>query len=517
MKNIIYSTFFLLCFSMQLTGQTELIIEPGGVGIINSTIEGDTTATGERNDSSRMYVLRRGFPYILSATLEYRDYHLQLKAEAGEGEKPFIILNSDGDALSQMFRLRGNASLTLDGLHISCRDVLGGFNLRAIRINADNSRITINNCVLEDVGQAGIRVQGDNPSIFVTNSVIRNMGRPFDPDNGRFIDNRGNPVDTLWVENNVIYNVSSRLYRNGGSASIDWARFNQNTIWGSGQQGITFGDIQSLEFTNNLYFNGLFLGRTQAGQDTLEDAGFWLMVDTFDAAVNNYLISNNNFHSDQEILDTFPLVNTTGDTVISVEDFVLDLELQAAVESTGSAATNIDEDLDFANEPPAPFQFIVANVTDTASSGVPTADFWDFSDLTVDADLSALGTGTEMRYRETHDFSYGAGSASATAGTEGQALGALATPVTSSYDFFVENRILYYPNPVSNRLYVQNLEKENLQRIDIYNLVGQRLTSYRNIQREVIEINTSIFKSGTYVLSIVDQSGNISSRKFIKQ
>ena len=517
MKNVIYSILVLLCFSMQAIGQTEMIIEPGDIGVINAAIEGDTMATGERNDSNRVYILRRGFPYILSSTMEYRDFHLQLKAEEGEGERPFIIMDSDGDALSQMFRLRGEASLTLDGLHISARDLLGGFNDRVVRINADNSVITINDCLLEDAGQAGIRVQGDNSRIYVTNTTARNMGRPFNPDNGRFIDNRGNPIDTLWVENSVIYNVSSRVYRDGGSASIDWARFNQNTIWGTGQHGISLGDIQSLEFTNNVFFNGVFLGRTQASQDTLEDARFWIMVDTFDASIHNYSVSNNNFHTDQEIIDTFPLVNTDGDTLISVENFVLDLELQAAVEAAGTGATNISEDLGFTKAPIQPFQFIVAAATDTSSSGIPTAEFWDFSDLASDENLSALGTGSETRYREVHDFTYDASAASATAGTDGQALGAQPQASTNTFEFFVDNRIFYYPNPVTDRLYVQNLDKEKLQRIDIYNLVGQRVTSFGNIQNAVYEINTSTLESGTYVLSVIDQSGKISSQKFIKQ
>ena len=517
MRKTIYALLATCLISVSLYGQTELVIEPGAPGVINSTIEGDTTATGERNDSSRIYVLKRGFPYVLSGTVEFRDFHLSIKAEEGEGEKPFVIAASDGDALSQVFRTRGEASLTLDGLHISARDILGGFNLRLIRINSDNSNIVVNDCIIEDVGQAGIRVQGDNPSIYITNNVVRNMGRPFDPDNGRFIDNRGNPIDTLWLENNVIYNTSSRVYRNGGSASIDWARFNQNTIWGTGQQGMTLGQINSLEFTNNIYANGLFLGRTQTNQDSLPIAGFWIMVDTFDASTNNYWISNNNFFTNQAILDTFPMVNVNGDTLISVENFVFDPEIQAAIDSSGTGETNISEELAFANAPPLPFQFIVAAATDTASSGIPTANFWDFSNLTTDADLSALGTGTEVRYRDVHDFSYGEGAVSSTGGTNGQALGALGSTTTQVIDYFVENQILYYPNPVTDRLYVQNLKSKDLQRIEIYNLMGQLVNSYKNIQSGVFEINTNLLKSGTYVLSVVDQSGAISSRKFIKQ
>jgi len=512
MKKIIYVSLLFFFAGFTAHGQSEMIIEPGAPGVINAAIEADTLANGERADPDRVYVLRRGFPYLLTGGISFADYHLRIKAEDGDGERPFIIVDSGAEPISQIFRTNGDASLTLDGLHISGQDLLGAYNSRIIRINSDNAAITINDCVLEEAGQAVIRIQGDNPVIKLTNSVFRNAGRPFNPDNGRLFDNRGVPIDTLWVENSIIYNVTSRIYRSGGGSSIDLARFNQNTIWGSGQHGINLGETSNLEFTNNIYFNGIFLGDDAAAQDTLADAEFWITVDTFDAAVNNFVVSHNNFHWDQELIDAFPIVAPDGDTIISVEDFVLDLNIQDAVILGGTIASNIDEDLDFGNAPEIPFQFITVSAMDT----VELAEQWDMSDLTSDADLSLLGAGI-TRYRAVHDFSYPTSATSYTAGTNGQPLGTTIAFPTSIPDIFVENRILYYPNPTTNFLYIQNLEKVELENVRIFNLAGQQLQEFRSVNNAILEINTSNLTNGTYILSIVDKAGNISSRKFLKQ
>ncbi|GLR19818.1 T9SS type A sorting domain-containing protein [Portibacter lacus] len=517
MNKVIYTVLAIFILSISANAQSELIIEPGAPGVINSAIEGDTMATGERVDSNRVYILRRGFPYILSGTIEYSDYNLIIKSEDTDGEKPFVIMDSDGDAADQMIRTRGEASLTLDGLHISAKDILGGYTLRVIRINSDNSNIIVKNCIIDDVGQAAVRIQGDNGNIQLTNNVFRNIGRPFDPANGRVFDNRGNPVDTLLMENNVFYNVTSRVYRDGGSSSLGYAKINQNTIWGTGRLGMTFGEISSLEFTNNIYANGMFLGVLETDQDTAETAEFQISIDTFDASVNTITVSNNNFYTDQGISDLFPLTNVNGENVVSAETYLFNPEVQAAIDAAGNGDTNISEELEFTKAPSLPLQFINAVATDTSSSGVPTAENWDLSDLESDADLTSLGTGSDIRYREVHDFGYPTTAVSYTAGTEGQPIGSLTEVSSSTSDYFVENNVLFYPNPVSQRLYVQNLRNSNLHQVNIYNLNGQLVKQIRNIDHNILEINTSNFANGTYILSLIDTRGNVSSQKFMKQ
>ncbi|MEM6317272.1 MAG: T9SS type A sorting domain-containing protein [Bacteroidota bacterium] len=518
MQKIIYTIALFLCLGTLATGQSELIIEPGPPGVINAAIAADTNSLGERNDPNRVYVLRRGFPYILTGTIEFTDFHLRIKAEEGEGARPFIIVDSGAEPVSQIIRMFGSSSITLDGLHISGQDILGAYNNRIVRINSDDSQVFINDCLLEQAGQSIVRIQGDDPKIYVTNSILRNVGRPFNPNNGRIFDNRGVPVDTIWMQNNVAYNISQRIYRSGGGSSVNWARFDQNTIWGTGVNGADFIETTAIEFTNNIYANGRFVGANAEAQDSAETAAYWITVDTFDATVNNYLFSNNNFYTDQEIIDAFPLEEPDGDIRVTTDGFYLDLNLQAAQEVNGTTASNISEPLDFADDPIINTQFIVASVLDTPPGGeIPGADPWDMSDLTLDMNLSAIGTGDVERYTQVHDFTYSMSSMSATAGTNGQPIGANMELITSAPDIFVDNRILYYPNPVEDVLVVQNLEEVNLSRVAVFNITGQQLLEITDINNAALEINTGQFEAGTYILSVMDKAGNISSRKFMKQ
>lgn len=520
MQRFLYIVLFFFFLGTIANSQSELIVEPGPPGVLNAAIDGDTTATGERADPDRVYVLRRGVPYLLTASLEYSGYHLRIKADEGAGARPFLMVDAGGGSVSNMIRLNGTGtSLTLDGLHLSGQDILGAYSNRIIRINSDDSEIVVNDCLLEEAGQSAFRVQGDNPKIFVTNSVVRNIGRPSNPDNGRVFDNRGVPIDTLWVENSIVYNISSRVYRDGSGDALNWAKFNQNTFWGSGQHGFTFGNIKDLEFTNNITYNALFLGRLAEDQDTLETATYWVMIDTFDAAVNTIKIANNNWHLESGIGSAYPITEPDGRVRVAVNtNFTFGINVQAANSAAGNTATNLDETLTFENAPVLPLQFITAHAQDTtAGSEIPTAEPWDFSNLEKDTDLSAIGTGTIDRYRQVHDFSYSSTSLSYSWGSEGQPIGADPSLITETPDIFVENGILYYPNPVQDRLVLQNLEDAGLDRIEVFNLMGQRILQVPANGDAVVELYLGKLQSGTYLLSVVDENGRISSRKIVKQ
>ena len=109
MKNIYLTAVLTLIATFALAQDSEMIVEPGPVGTLNEAILSDTTATGERADENRVYVLRRGVPYVLSGTLEYADYHLRIKAEDGDGTRPLLISDTGDDGLSQYFRTRGDS------------------------------------------------------------------------------------------------------------------------------------------------------------------------------------------------------------------------------------------------------------------------------------------------------------------------------------------------------------------------------------------------------------------------
>jgi hypothetical protein len=69
-----------------------------------------------------------------------------------------------------------------------------------------------------------------------------------------------------------------------------------------------------------------------------------------------------------------------------------------------------------------------------------------------------------------------------------------------------------YPNPVVDMLYLSI--EEPLQRISVYNSLGQMIKSINNPDRK---INVSDLSSGIYMLNVTDQRGIVYKSKFIKE
>ncbi len=72
-----------------------------------------------------------------------------------------------------------------------------------------------------------------------------------------------------------------------------------------------------------------------------------------------------------------------------------------------------------------------------------------------------------------------------------------------------------YPNPVHSVLHIDNLENAN--RIEIFNVVGQRVRVIRNITGQRLSIQTGNLNNGIYVVAAFGENGVIKSMKFIKQ
>jgi hypothetical protein len=72
-----------------------------------------------------------------------------------------------------------------------------------------------------------------------------------------------------------------------------------------------------------------------------------------------------------------------------------------------------------------------------------------------------------------------------------------------------------YPNPVHDVLYIDNLENAN--RIEIYNVVGQRVRVIREVTGKKLTIQTGDLNNGVYVVSAFGKNGVLRSMKFIKK
>jgi hypothetical protein len=71
-----------------------------------------------------------------------------------------------------------------------------------------------------------------------------------------------------------------------------------------------------------------------------------------------------------------------------------------------------------------------------------------------------------------------------------------------------------YPNPVVNNLYLENIENAN--RVEIYNLVGQKVKEAL-ISGNKLTVQTSDLTKGVYLISVINENGAVKSLKFVKR
>ncbi len=83
----------------------------------------------------------------------------------------------------------------------------------------------------------------------------------------------------------------------------------------------------------------------------------------------------------------------------------------------------------------------------------------------------------------------------------------------ATYEKDIENNIIVYPNPFSEKIFFTNVEK--IESISVYNALGQFLFMEKNITNNGIDFQN--FSSQTYILKIEVTDGNILTKKIVKQ
>jgi len=225
------------------------------VGNLDRTIEGDTLADGSR--AHDYYILERDGEYWLESTIQNDGWHLHLVAEDGEGHPPIVrpAVDLTGESRT-IFNINGD--VTIDGIYFSNMDDQGSINRRMFRIIASDSRFVFNNIWAEYDSQAFFRTDGDNNVIIITNSMLRNSGPSDSGGNGRIFDLRGNPSDSLIMENNTVYNIQYAALRSQ-RANVKYVRLNHNTFVDVGFDW-HFWEFNEVHFTNNQVINNGYRG-----------------------------------------------------------------------------------------------------------------------------------------------------------------------------------------------------------------------------------------------------------------
>jgi hypothetical protein len=265
MKKLLLITGIIIMNLSVFSQKTVVVVEPDGweSGAINNAVD---AAAEAGTLSNTIFELRSGGMYYLTTDIKPKaDLHIRL--EAGATKRAVLQPTPNEDGASEPHFLAQGGNVTLEGLHLHGIAELTGFVPgHPIKIEADGTRVVFDSCYVEYAEDRVIRLQSSNNTVIFKNSVFRNIGMKSSLYNGRLIDTRGNPQDSIIVENCTIYNVMAYLFEGVSQNTLNYMKVNHNTVYGAGflQYGIRVGDAKEAYVTNNVFYNMALQRRTDS-------------------------------------------------------------------------------------------------------------------------------------------------------------------------------------------------------------------------------------------------------------
>ena len=243
--------------------QAVVVIENSANGIIETTINGDTLEGGIRANPTRIYQLKAGNPYIMTAPIRFggsldSTSTLTIVGETG-GKKPLILHTpaDNGDA----FRHRVVGSLTVKGVYWPSLTTTGKAT-GLFQLQGSNQRLILEDFIHENqlsgdvVSLNGVSGTMD---IYLKNCYFRDMTKFTNPWNyAIFTRGDNNAIDTLWMENVTVANGGLLVMNK--YCVVNFAFFNHNTIQNIPRYWNFIENWKEAYFTNNIFINCLWMG-----------------------------------------------------------------------------------------------------------------------------------------------------------------------------------------------------------------------------------------------------------------
>jgi hypothetical protein len=274
--NSLLFVFANLLLASNLIAQEDIIVIDGGAsngGKLETTINGDTTATGERVNPNRIYELKRGQIYFMHAPINVDNLGgtLTIRAEAGDGPKPVIIrkpldeVNVGGNVIK--------GSFTIQNIQMSWRQTDGSYGdsyWGLFVISENNSKLLVEDCMFE-MGYGDLfytdRVVNGQVSIF-RNNYFRDFHDGGTWWAGRVITCKV-PMDTLIFENNTTTGCGLTVL--GQQTLIAFGFINHNTFINNTKYPFLNQYWKECYCTNNLFVNANWVGEDR--ENTLVGGG----------------------------------------------------------------------------------------------------------------------------------------------------------------------------------------------------------------------------------------------------
>jgi hypothetical protein len=480
MKRKIYILFFVLLLVINGTvyGQKEIVVvEPDvglNIGALNKAIN------NHPNPGNAIFELKRGSIYYVDGTISHTGYHLHVRAQEGTGHRPILIPAVDQTGSSaRTFGPNGDA--TFEGIHFFGEDELGNKISGQVYTSGDRIRIVFDDCIFEGDDTALSRLSSTNTTFILKNSIRRNAIR-LGSSNGRGIDFRTGPQDTLWIENSTFYNLTGNHIR-FGDQFLNYYYYNHNTAWNSSQQRLDLERVLNATVKNSIFYDNGIWGQSPISDPNTEP-GHVINVDSLGTfVVDGISISDANRKLEvKNVLWGFnpeykALFEKYKDVrrLRTLEDPVHS-RLATFIEAGILDTLNIfDEKLSFTNQPPLVLEYLEAyfsnNMALDPNKPVPPYE--------------AREDWNSYVWKEQHEggysFGYPDNTRAATAAEGGKPLGdpRWKNIVTSARNVsLLKENILVttYPNPFNSYITFNfGLEEAAKVSIAIYNILGHNV------------------------------------------
>ncbi|WP_235298720.1 T9SS type A sorting domain-containing protein [Portibacter marinus] len=355
------AVFGISLVKAQVPPEQEVIEIEGGIeniGLLETTINSDTIAGGNRANPTRIYRLKKDQIYYMESRIQFggddvtdTTSTLIIEGETG-GKKPIILMipKDGGDAFTNLV----HGSLTLRNLYWPVKTVTG--KGRALfQLFRSNQTLRVEDCVTEYAEGGDLFVMSSvegAASFFLINSYFR--------DNSQFANSfnfavvargtNGEAIDTMWIQNCTVSNSGLTFF--GKLNPIKFAFMDHNTIVNTPKYPLFFDQYEEAYFTNNMWINCNWEGECQSTWETQLPDGvksgivnldtidpmLWELGHGYVPDMNNvkFMVSNN-LHYTSPFLDKYyagefndvgpyPLSNRDWSAAISSEDLPIPVE-----------------------------------------------------------------------------------------------------------------------------------------------------------------------------------------------
>jgi hypothetical protein len=314
--------FSSLLLAGDMIAQSVQVIEGGAgkAGLLESTINGDTTETGERVDPLRIYELKADEVYYQHGPIHVinPDGVLTIRGQEG-GAKPVIIKQPLNEVPVGENII--NSSLTFLNIQYENMQTDSVVPLVAFVINGDNHRLDVEDCLIENCRMILFNAEGvtKGARIILRGNYFRDLNDFSQWWGGRAVECK-NAIDSLVIDNNT-FTGAGLLFLSQESV-IDVAVINHNTIINNHKYPFLNQYWRECYFTNNLFVNANMVGEdyenvATGGQDPDGFLHGIFGVDSIEAMLRiqpKFLTVDNTLTAD---------IDSPGDYIIYAEDNVV--------------------------------------------------------------------------------------------------------------------------------------------------------------------------------------------------